>query len=98
MRTINETLNPSASLLGHWYMWMNDVQGQLDRINISRKRPISVEFTPSEFTSTNGHTWDCQHLSTSLEYVGYGSDESEILTVCDTCSAQLINEEWRHDI
>lgn len=95
MKTINQTLSVANAPLGHWQLWANDVVGRLDALRVIQKRPIAIDYVPVEYTSDNGRKFNCQHLSYHGEIITVLPDESEVLTVCDSCGAQLIDGEWR---
>lgn len=95
MMTINDILKPSDYyMLGNWQMWTNDVLRRLDALRIMPKPRVDVKYEPVEFHSDNGFEWICDHASASLDYVIVNHDDAELATVCDSCDAQLIGEEW----
>lgn len=93
MKTINQTLPRAGNNLQHWLQWSNSVMTRLDRLMTTGRR-IDVNVIHTEYTTDNGHMWECQHINQWREYVTVGYDGSELLTVCDDCDAQLIGEEW----
>lgn len=58
---------------------------------------INVLEIPTLYVSTDGQDWICQHESTSEDYVIFNHDDAELATICDSCDAQLIGEEWVND-
>ena len=53
---------------------------------------IHVTDAPSEYTTTDGHYWECQHMSTEIER--FDNDNYNTL-VCMTCDKQSPDgEEW----
>lgn len=102
MKTINETLTPSCyPYLGHWQMWMNDVQRNLALLCVTPKPKIRVDYTPVEYISGNLQDWDCQHASTHPDTIDYYALEADnpvdyVVEQCDSCPAfyDPAIEEW----
>ena len=55
---------------------------------------INILYVPTLFLSTDGQEWECQHESARADYVTVNHDDSELVTICNGCDAQLIGEEW----
>jgi hypothetical protein len=74
-------------------MMMEKAMRNMNKL-MSDNTPIAVMYEPVEYTSDNGHVWECQHLETTRDYVPLNFDDSEVRTICTNCGAQLIGEEW----
>ncbi len=108
MQTINQTLTAKVTPLGHWSLWCNDVVGSLDRLRITPKRKIPVDYTPSVYTSDNGWLWECEHVDVTTETVDFVDEYREAITgelqpitydiieSCNNCHAykSVWHDEW----
>lgn len=94
MLTINDMLTAEAKPLGRWELWTNDVMGQLGALTVKAKTPIEVNESRTEFTSWNGHEWECNHVSSTLTEVTVDFDGIGWVHVCDGCGKQYNQGEW----
>jgi len=97
MKTINDILQPSNGLLGHWGSWINHKQRILSEIMNTTEHTIEVKsvYTPSQpitvRTFEDGLLSDCNHAGaiegTVTQYAGH-NDEAEIhALLCNKCIA-----------
>ena len=107
MKAINQTLSAKDMLLGNWYLWANDVQASLGKLTIIAPTKIPVKCHTSEYQSTDGQIWECQHLNTEEDSVEYCDEYMDAvtgipqpvyyssITVCTDCNAQQTHEgDW----
>lgn len=57
---------------------------------------IPVTYIPTEYRLV-AWWWECQHVSTFKDHVTVNYDDSELVTICDSCDAQLIGEEFLNE-
>ena len=101
MRTINDVLTSKDSTLGHWSMWANSVQFNLSKL-ILKNKVIPVKHIASEYRTTNGYDWECQHIDSEINIEEIWDSYKELVTgelqpvtsrvvrVCTSCRAWLI--------
>lgn len=68
MKTINQMLPKPSTFLQQFQKGFNQDMFALDQLRITPKPRIAVAFYPSEYKSTDGHYWQCQHADTVMMY------------------------------